>query len=288
MSKVAGTSPAKPPKGWFLKLLQNLFRPWTRGEAGNTEITRLIKSVERNPLREVRYIELLQAYESKGDIDGASTYPTSLIDRKPNIENPYRYLLVAYNRKGDMVGLTQAVRLYSRFEMADQWFLVNAYTKGDWDAAIAILSTLVEIHPEDEKWSRWLVTAYNKKDNVELAVVGLAKLVELCPNNAVLRQHLEYYRNTSKLRDVKHSVPDSTTTKRATSIDWSFQPTGGRKKTDFEKNLEFKTKLLERDAKDREQKRIEHELGSKPRRPLTPWEKFKKIKPTGSRDGFGP
>jgi DNA-binding SARP family transcriptional activator len=60
----------------------------------------LIKSVERNPLREVRYIELLQAYESKGDIDGAITYLTSLIDRKPNIENPYRYLLVAYNRKG--------------------------------------------------------------------------------------------------------------------------------------------------------------------------------------------
>jgi molecular chaperone DnaK len=287
----AGTHPAKQLRAGLMTLLRDgLFQRWWHGKAGSRQLPRLTRSIERNPHRDVTYIELLQAYESKSDLDGAIIYLTNLVDRKPNTDNPYRYLLVTYNRKGDLAGLSKVVRLHPGYETAHHWFLMDAYTTGDWDGAIAVLSALVESHPDDERWSRYLVAAYDKKDDLESAIAGLTKLVELCPVNSVLCQHLESYRNKSKLGKVTHSVPDSTTTHpvraRPNPAAWNVQQKGGSGMTEFEKNLELKKKLQAIDAKERERKRIEHELRSLPR-PLTSWEKFKRIKPTGSRDSLG-
>lgn len=71
--------------------------------------------------------------------------------------------------------------------------------------------------------------------------------------------------------------------KRSTA---AFQAAADRNKSEFEKNLELKQKFAEIEAKDRERKKIEHAIRTRSR-PLTPWEKFKGIKPTGSRGDLG-
>ena len=72
-----------------------------------------------------------------------------------------------------------------------------------------VLSALVELHPHDEKWARYLVTAYDNKGDLDSAVAGFTRLMEVCPASAIMRQYHEYYRNKSRLGHVPHSVPDS-------------------------------------------------------------------------------
>jgi tetratricopeptide (TPR) repeat protein len=129
-------------------LFRSLFWQSRHVEAGSVQLAHLIKSVERNPHQDVEYIELLQAYESKGDLDSAIAYLTKFVERKRNAETPYRFLLVAYNKKGDLAGLRNVIRLRPKYVAAHEWFLTAAYINGDWDAAIAVLSALVELHPK--------------------------------------------------------------------------------------------------------------------------------------------
>jgi molecular chaperone DnaK len=285
-----GTQSARQHRAGVMNLMRGLFGGPRHGEAEIGQLPRLIKSIERDPGRDAAYIELLQAYESKGDLDGAIVYLTGLVDRMRKIEVPYRYLLVAYNRKGDRAGLSKMVRLYPRYEAAHDWFLMDAYMKSDWDGAIAVLGALVQLHPDEERWSRYLATAYDNKGDLESTVAGLTRLVELCPASDDLRQQLEYYRSRKIGLEARPSVSDSPTSRSDTAASMAagrgFQTSAARSKTEFEKNLELKKKLADIDANDRERKRIDHVLRSRPR-PVTPWEKFKGIKPTGSRDGFG-
>ena len=221
-------------------LFRSLFWQSRHVEAGSGQLAHLIKSLERNPRQDVKYIELLQAFESKGDLDSAIVYLTKFVKRKRNAETPYRFLLVAYHRKGDLAGLSNIIRLRPNYAAAHDWFLADAYIKRDWDAAIAVLSALVELHPNDERWSHSLATAYDNKGR----------------------------------REEPPPVPGSTTPHAGAA---------GKNKSEFKKNLELKQKFSEIETKDRERKRIEHALRSRPR-PLTAWEKFRRIKPTGSRE----
>lgn len=262
---------------------RDLFWQSKQGGAGIGQLAHLTKSIERNPHQDAKYIELLQVCESIGDLEGAIVYLRKFVDRKRNVEAAYRYLLVAYNRRGDLASLSDGIRLRPNLVAAHDWFLTDAYMKRDWDAAIAVLSVLVELHPNDERWRRSLVTAYDNKGDVESAVAGLNRLLELCPSSAHLRQRLEYYRSsTSRARDEGSRDPDSITHASA-ATNPLFRMATSRDKGEFEKSLELKQKFAEIEANDRERRRVEHALRSQPRR-LTPWDKFKTIKPTGSRD----
>jgi hypothetical protein len=122
-----------------------------------------------------------------------------------------------------------------------------------------------ELHPNDERWTRNLATAYDNKGDIESAIAGLNRLVERCPASADLRWQLEYYRSkTSTLGKKPSSGPDSTIPHGGSTA--SIAASAGGNKSEFEKDLDLKQKLAEIEAKDRERRRIDHALRSRPGR----------------------
>lgn len=251
---------------------------------GSDSIAVFIESIERDPRQELAYIDLLDASEKQGNLAGAIAYLTTLVNREPKLDGPYRYLLAAYNRQGDLDGLGRLVAQYRENEAAHQWFLMDAYTKSDWNAAIAILSSLAVVHSGDERWARYLSAAYDNRGDLEAAISGLTKLLEVCPESASLREHLDDYRSKAA-RAAGRTAPGAA--KAEPQPDRTASGSGlGTRNAEFERNLKLRTKLHEIEARDRERKRVEFQLQTRPR-PLTAREKFNRIKPTGSRDGFG-
>src|SRR5262249_39778704 len=148
-------------------------------------------SIDRNPNLDPPYVQPLEAYENKGDLDGAIAYLSKLSGSHPKNDVPYRYLLVAYKKKGDLDGLRKSVEHHRNYEKAHYWFLLNAYNGGDCDAAIELLWKLIALHPRDERWSRYLVATYDRKGDLDCALSEVRKLMDLYPNSAVLREYLE-------------------------------------------------------------------------------------------------
>lgn len=261
------------------------FFRWPRHrQADSDPIAVLIKSIERDPRQELAYIDLLDAYERQGDLAGAVAYLTTLVTRKPKLDSPYRYLLAAYNRNGDLDGLSRLAARNRNNETAHQWFLMDAYTKNDWNAAIAILSTLVGLYPSDDRWANYLAVAYENKGDPDAAISGLAKLLEVCPDSPSLRLHLEAW--LRKVAQVGERAPPAPA-KSEPQLDRSSCGSGlGARNTEFENNLKLKTKLQEIETRDRERQKADFQLRARSR-PLTAREKFNRIRSTGSRDGFG-
>jgi tetratricopeptide (TPR) repeat protein len=265
----------------------SLFRRVRVRDAGGAGAS-LIQSIERNPDKDPPYIDFLAACERQGDFDGAITYLAALSTRRPRLETAYRFLLAAYRRKGDVEGLKKAIEQRPEAAGAHGWFLMDAYTKNDWDGAIVLLSVLVKLHPREDKWARYLLAAFEMKRDPEAAILGVTELLKACPESGVLRRYLADDTSKSMLRAKGDETPSSATgTPPASASDSAtFHSSPGRAKTEWEKTLELKDKFRDIDARERERRRVEDQTRLRPRA-LSAREKFSRIRPTGSRDGFG-
>lgn len=265
----------------------SIFRRTPAANAGGP-LASLIQSIERNPRKDPPYIDFLAACEQRGDFDGAIAYLANLLGRKPRLETAYRFLLVAYRRKGDLQGLKQLIAQHPKNDSAHSWFLMDAYTKSDWDSAIVLLSVLVRLQPHEDNWARYLLTAYEMKRDPNAAIQGATELLKVCPDNGVLRDFLEDARRKNVLR-AAHDETAARGTERTPAIETdatALRSSTNAPKTEWQKTLELKDKLQEIDSKERARRKVEDEMAFRPRA-LSSREKFNKIKPTGSRDGFG-
>jgi hypothetical protein len=156
-------------------------------------------------------------------------------------------------------------------------YLIDAYDNEDWDGAIVLLARLTKLHPQEEKWRRYLSTAYEKKR---------AKDEEASRNKTVVMAQPEST-GVSMPRQEQGAVRSQSVEKQGHLADQSpewvsqllSQETKTPKKTERETKLDLEERLREREAEERAQL-------FRPRA-FTSFEKFKKIKPTGSRDGHG-
>jgi hypothetical protein len=168
--------------------------------------------------------------------------------------------------------------VYTEEELAHSRYLIEAYNKGDWDGAIALLSELVETQPDGEKWCRYLLTAYEKKGNQQETIAGVKRLIARYPTNQILCQYLEQH-----LIPEQHGTFGNRSETDVPSQADAIQDLASR----FLAEAREQKKPTELETKKELEERLERSKAEelKPKA-LTPWEKFKRIKPTGLRDGY--
>ena len=191
---------------------------------------------------------------------------------------PYRSSLVRYTEQGDLDGLQRLVGLHPDNEKGHDWYLgwlvANGKASSDW--TICFLEKLVELHPEKEKWCRYLLAAYEMRGDLDGAVVRLTRLIELCPKAEILLQYLDTWRKTKPASTPSGKTPVSP------REGGCFLPhfTPGQEQRQSER--EIKQKLED----------AWHERNEAEKRPwaaLHPADKFKNInRSRGTRDGWAP